>query len=241
MMQVYSELNAQKIFSTLERLESRIKERFPDSGLCKVCKEFIALAKELELLANDLKKPIWWVRITTWICLFVLLIVLFSVVRLVYHAMLVDQTGVLKKLSITDVFQASESAIQDVIFFSLAGYFLITIETRIKRRRSLKAIHKLRGLAHVIDMHQLTKDPVIITKNLPTESSPQRIMSPFELSRYLDYCSEMLSIINKIGALFSQNLLDEVVHHQVNDLSDLTQGLSAKIWQKIMIMEREIE
>jgi hypothetical protein len=239
-MQRYSELNAQKIFSTLERLESRIKERFPDSGLCKVCQEFIALAKELEHLANELKRPIWWVRITTWICLLVLLIILFSGIRLVYHVMHVDQTGVLKQFNLADVFQASESAINDIIFFSLAGYFLISIETRLKRRKSLKAIHKLRSLAHVIDMHQLTKDPVIITKNLPTESSPQRIMSPFELSRYLDYCSEMLSIINKIGALFSQNLLDEVVHHHVNDLSDLTQGLSAKIWQKIMIMEREI-
>jgi hypothetical protein len=35
----------------------------------------------------------------------------------------------------------------------------MTIETRVKRRRALRAIHELRSIAHVIDMHQLTKDP----------------------------------------------------------------------------------
>jgi hypothetical protein len=239
-MEKYSELNAEKILSTLHRLEYRILERFPHSGLLKVCKEFSVIAVELELLAYTLKKPIWWVRIITWVCVLGLLLVLFTGAKLVYHSMHVDQTGILRQLTLSDFFQATEAAINDAIFFSLAAYFLVTAETRIKRRKALKALHQLRSLAHVIDMHQLTKDPVIITKNLPTESSPERIMSPFELSRYLDYCSELLSIINKIGALFSQNLLDEVVHHHVNDLSDLTQGLSAKIWQKIMIMEREI-
>ena len=30
-----------------------------------------------------------------------------------------------------------------------------------------------------------------------TPSSPLRRMTPFELTRYLDYCSEMLAIISK--------------------------------------------
>jgi hypothetical protein len=164
------------------------------------------------------------VRIVTWFGVLVFLFVLIAAIRTLKSIHAYGSAGVWRQLSLTEFFQATESAINDVIFFSLAAYFIITAETRIKRRKSLKALHQLRSLAHVIDMHQLTKDPVIITKNLPTDSSPERIMSPFELSRYLDYCSEMLSIINKIGALFSQNLLDEVVHHHVNDLSDLTMG-----------------
>jgi hypothetical protein len=240
MSEKYSELNAEKILSTLHRLEFRIRERFPKSGLLHVCQEFNVIAKDLELLAYNLKKPIWWVRISTWAFVVILLFILIAGVRTFYHSLHVDQTGILRQLSLSDFFQATESAINDAIFFSLAAYFMIMAETRIKRRKSLKALHQLRSLAHVIDMHQLTKDPVIITKNLPTDSSPERIMSPFELSRYLDYCSEMLSIINKIGAIFSQNLLDEVVLRHVNDLSELTVGLSAKIWQKIMIMEKEI-
>jgi hypothetical protein len=33
-------------------------------------------------------------------------------------------------------------------------------------------------------------------------------MSPFELTRYLDYCSEMLSLTSKLAAVYAQNLPD---------------------------------
>lgn len=236
MVDKYSELSADKILTTLIQLESRIKERFPNAGLLKVCSEFKRIAQELEVITHNLKKPIWWVRISTWSCVVTLLFILISVLRIIYNTMLGDQPDVLHRIGVTDIFQVTESAINDLIFFSFAAYFLISAETRIKRRRALKSLHKLRSLAHVIDMHQLTKDPIYITGVHPTMSSPIRTMSEFELTRYLDYCSEMLAIISKIGALFSQNMVDEIVHSHVNDLSDLTQGLSAKIWQKIMIM-----
>src|SRR4249920_163900 len=118
----YSELNAEKILSTLHRLEYRIRERFPDSGLLKVCQEFNVIAKELELLAYTLKKPIWWVRISTWAFVVTLLFILIAGVRTLYHSMHVDQTGILRQLSLSDFFQATESAINDAIFFSLAAY-----------------------------------------------------------------------------------------------------------------------
>ena len=38
-------------------------------------------------------------------------------------------------------------------------FFLMTLETRVKRRRALEAIRELRAIAHIVDMHQLTKDP----------------------------------------------------------------------------------
>ena len=41
----------------------------------------------------------------------------------------------------------------------IAAFFFLTLETRLKRQRALKAIRELRSLAHIIDMHQLTKDP----------------------------------------------------------------------------------
>ena len=33
-------------------------------------------------------------------------------------------------------------------------------------------------------------------------------MSEFELMRYLDYCSEMLSLTGKLAALYMQNMRD---------------------------------
>ena len=62
-------------------------------------------------------------------------------------------------------------------------------------------------------------------------------MSRFELTRYLDYCSEMLSLTNKLAALYAQNLPDAVVIDAVNDIEQLTTNLSSKIWQKITILD----
>lgn len=62
-------------------------------------------------------------------------------------------------------------------------------------------------------------------------------MTRFSLARYLDYCSEMLSITSKLAALYVQYLDEALVLSAVNDIQGLTGGLSAKIWQKIMILD----
>ena len=46
-----------------------------------------------------------------------------------------------------------------IVLMGAALFFLVTIEDRLKRRRALTALHELRSIVHVIDMHQLTKDP----------------------------------------------------------------------------------
>jgi hypothetical protein len=133
-------------------------------------------------------------------------------------------------MALSDVIQTIEAAVNDLVFFGIAAYFLVSIETRIKRRRALRLIHELRSLAHIVDMHQLTKDPALIT------SDGQ--MSPAELGRYLDFCSDMLSHLGKLAALLVQNFGDSVVLAAVNEIETLTTGLSRKVWQKIAILER---
>ena len=63
-------------------------------------------------------------------------------------------------------------------------------------------------------------------------------MSPPELGRYLDYCSELLSVTSKLAALLVQYFNDEVLLGAVNEIEALTTGLSGKIWQKIRLLER---
>ncbi|MEI9900769.1 MAG: hypothetical protein WDN31_12330 [Hyphomicrobium sp.] len=46
-------------------------------------------------------------------------------------------------------------------------------------------------------MHQLTKDPSAFG-GPATSSSPQRVMTRYELVRYLSYCSEMLSLAARL-------------------------------------------
>jgi len=88
-------------------------------------------------------------------------------------------------------------------------------------------------------MHQLTKDPVTLLPDYePTETSPARDLDAVGMSRYLDYCSELLAITGKLAALYSQAVPDEGVAQAVTDIELLGSSLSRKIWQKIMILQQ---
>ncbi len=117
-------------------------------------------------------------------------------------------------------------------------FFLVSIEERLKRRDALQALNELRSIIHVIDMHQLTKDPsLLVTVAGKTSSSPARVLSSFEMTRYLDYCSEMVSLTSKVAVLFAQGFPDPVVTDVVSDIERIAAGLSQKIWQKITIVQ----
>jgi hypothetical protein len=122
------------------------------------------------------------------------------------------------------------------VFIGAAILFLISWENRIKRQRALNALHELRALAHIVDMHQLTKDPESLFRGA-SGLVPQRRMSPFELNRYLDYCSEAQSLISKIAALYVQGFQDTVLLDAVDDVEDLTAGFARKIGQKLVMLE----
>jgi hypothetical protein len=71
--------------------------------------------------------------------------------------------------------------------------------------------------------------------------SPKRQLTLPELIRYLDYCSELLSLNSKIAALYVQHFSDEVVVNAVSDVEQLCAGLARKIWQKLGIAETMAE
>ncbi len=140
--------------------------------------------------------------------------------------------------NVYSVLQGLEAAANLAVLLGAAMFFLFRIEERLKRRAALQALHELRSIVHVIDMHQLTKDPsFVVTVAGKTASSPQRVLSPFEVARYLDYCSEMVSLTSKVAVLFAQGFPDPVVTEVVSDIERVAAGLSQKIWQKIMILQ----
>ena len=61
-------------------------------------------------------------------------------------------------------------------------------------------------------------------------------VSRAELGRYLDYCSELLSLTSKIAALFVERFDDPVTLGAVTEIETLTAGLSRKVWQKISML-----
>ncbi|MGF1527221.1 MAG: hypothetical protein ACFCBW_10560, partial [Candidatus Competibacterales bacterium] len=131
------------------------------------------------------------------------------------------------------------AAVNNLVVLGAWVFFLVSLENRLKRRRVLRALHELRTVAHVVDMHQLTKDPERLSRHyVRTRHSPnEERLTPLQLSRYLDYCSEMLALVGKVAAVYAQHLDDPAVLASVNDVELLTTELSRKIWQKLMILQ----
>src|SRR2546429_5304369 len=144
--------------------------------------------------AADLRRPNVPLRIATWA---LIAIIVFVAVEALLHLRLAPRWEEFA------TFLQSSQAIQNVVFLGLAVLFLATVETRIKRRRALAALHELRSIAHIVDMHQLTKDP--------DQFLALGTMTRFDLSRYLDYCSELLSLTSKVAALYVQDSQDPVL------------------------------
>ena len=228
---MYSELKIERIEETLEVLERRVVERFPNSSLTGVTAELRTIAGATEAVVEKLRRPIWPLRIGAAMGI-AGMITIFGL--LAFAAIQVR----MQVQNISELFQASESAVNDIILLCLAIYFFLNVESRVKQRVALRALHKLRTIVHIVDMHQLSKDPEhLLAPAMRTESSPKRTMTRFELARYLDYCSELLSLTSKIAALHVQYLNDPVVLDAVNDIETLAASLSNKIWQKIMILD----
>ncbi|HUO51868.1 MAG TPA: hypothetical protein VMT93_05075 [Gemmatimonadaceae bacterium] len=226
----FRELDASKIVATIDTLERRVAERFPDSNLRQLCVALHGIALDAWARAQVVAVPNWPLRIA---------------VGALITALLVMLGGTLASLHLSASFsdfgsfaQAVNAGVNDIVLLGVGIFFLVSLERRIKRRRVLRALHEIRSLAHIADMHQLTKDPErILTPGPSTASSPERTMTRFELGRYLDYVAELLSLMSKVSALYVQRFDDEVVLGAVNEIESLTTGLSSKIWQKIVILE----
>ena len=227
-MSDYRALDPAKIIVTLERLELRIGERFPNSGLSRLCHAIADTARTAADKAAAIARPDFRLRILFGALVACGLAALLVMVLQLDYARGAD--------SVYSVLQGVDSGFNIIVLVGAAVLGVARQEKASKRAKALKDLHELRSLMHIVDMHQLTKDPSVTTGHGPrTSSSPVRL-TPFELTRYLDYCSEMLSLTAKIAALYAQSTSDDVVINTVNDLEQLAVNLSEKIWQKIALV-----
>ncbi len=221
------------IIETAERLHKRIVERFPGSGLLKVAEAVTKAAREADHKSTKIAKAHLPLRSVVWALVAALLAGVASVFLRVSSAPGFS--------SLADLLQGVDAAANIVLLLGAGILSLSRFEDGIRRRKGLALVHELKSLAHVVDMHQLTKDPETVTgETSRTESSPKRAMTPFELGRYLDYSSELLSLIGKIAAIYGRRLQDPVVLEAVDGAENLASGLSRKIWQKIAILNDRV-
>lgn len=227
----YRTVNPDLLHGTICRLEQRIGRRFPQAGLREVARELVAISDVAVRTSRHISRPIYLLRGPVYL----LLVALFGLLGL--EVLVVGRWGSIE--SVEDFIQVLEATLGTVFFLAALVAFLLSLETRWKRARALDAIHALRAMAHVVDMHQLTKDPT--EPNLGEARMPpdERPLTVDELTRYLDFCTEMLSLIAKLGVLYVQDFPDDVVVGAMDEVENLTTGLSRKIWQKITLLRAE--
>ena len=232
MATTYHVLDPDQVIKTIQTLCHRIAERFPGAGLAKVCAELLTLAGESSARAESITRSNLALRTG------IFTLIAAGVGGLFWIALLLLGSVSATADNVYSVLQGIEAAANLTVLIGATVFFLVRIEERLKRRSALKALHELRCIVHVIDMHQLTKDPgTVVSVGGKTPSSPARTLSRFELTRYLDYCSEMLSLTSKVAVLYAQKFPEPTVVEVVSDIERIAAGLSQKIWQKIMIVE----
>jgi hypothetical protein len=220
----FRELEPDKVILTMARLRKRVCERFGGAGLAAVAADLVTLGEEAARRSQALARPYLGLRVLVGIAIAAGLAAILWTLGLFSDSVLYG-----------DDLQGLDAAISVVLAAGAGAWFLLTLEERWKRTRAQRWLHDLRAFAHVIDMHQLTKDPTM--RGGPrTTSSPERAMSQFELTRYLEYCAEMLSLLGKLAALYAGQSGDHVIVAAASDVEDLTSDLGRKIWQKIMIL-----
>lgn len=220
----YDRLDPERLFETIAKVQAKIQGSFPGAGLFKLAGKLDLVARDVARGARHVQRPYWLVR------------------GLIAAAMASSGLAAAYLLGFThldlndtpnavDAIQGLE-ALFNAVFLLLAGIvFIMSVEQRLKRSRALRDLHRVRSLTHVIDMHQLSKDPAVV--GAPGE----RFAAAEELIAYLSACTDLLSLCGKIGALYAQDMDDPIVIETVNDIETLSTNLSRKIWQKILIAQ----
>ncbi|MGX9791845.1 hypothetical protein [Mycobacterium sp. MMS18-G62] len=228
------QLAADHVESTVAQLERRIHARFGERGLTKAARDLGDLVVLIQSEAGQSHARLR--RMTMAARAGSITIVAATVIALAFTL----RSAVIEGLAHTaDWVPLVESFVNDLVFAAIAVVFLWAFPERLERRSLLRMLHRLRSLAHVIDMHQLSKDPEQLNPTyVPTAQSVLHGLDADQLYHYLGYCSEMLSLTAKTAALGGEHTTDGVVLETISYIENLTTELSNKIWQKISLLPR---
>jgi hypothetical protein len=231
----YVRLAADHVGDTVAQLERRIHARFGERGLTKAVRDLGRLVELVRTEADQSHDRL--LRRTIAARAIGVVIAVATLVALVFGVRSAVVDGLARTV---DWVPLIESTVNDLVFAGIALVFLWALPERLERRTLLALLHRLRSLAHVIDMHQLSKDPEQVSSTYePTAESVRHGLDADQMHHYLGYCSEMLSLTAKTAALCAEHSADGVVLETVSTIETLTTELSNKIWQKISLLPRD--
>src|SRR5262245_34227794 len=120
-------LDADQILKTLRRLEQRIAERFPERGLLLICRDLINIGEQAQQRSTSIAKPNLALRA------FVLIAIVAAIDGLVVVGISINVP--IGTPEIFGAVQGIEAAANIVVLLGAALFFLISLETRLKRNR----------------------------------------------------------------------------------------------------------
>lgn len=221
-------LEAAAVRETVVELEQRIAARFPNRGLRKAAADLVVLIDAVHSGAAGGQGRVRVLRIASRVAMVLIL------AATVAALLLATKDAISAGLDSFRLLPLIETVVNDVVFAGIAVFFLYSFPERLQRGRLLNLLHQLRSSAHIIDMHQLSKDPEQLRPSfVPTPVSKPLELTRDEMERYLDYCSELLALVGKTAALCAEESRDSLVLETVSTVETLTVGISRKIWQKI--------
>ena len=116
----------------------------PCPGLGRVGGELLAIGEATREDVAFLRRPHWPLRLAAVALVFILVAVLVTTVTTVIG--LGDRAGAGSFGNMAEAVQAVESLVQEAVFIGIAVWFFLSLESRLKRRRALRAIHRLRSI-----------------------------------------------------------------------------------------------
>jgi len=232
----FQRLDPGAVQKTVDRLVMRITRRFPDRNLRLVAAELSGLVGEVSAQSSVDRRRNRAIGLACRVAAITIVTIAITAIILAIHDAL-PESGEVRGFQWLSVL---ESGIADLVYASIAVYFLMSLPNRLTRRRLLALLHRLRSLAHVVDMHQLTKDPERLQERFRgTDATLTFTLDAAKLENYLDYCSEILSLVGKTAALCAEESTDAVVLDTVSEVETLTVGLAREIWQKISLLRAD--
>jgi len=229
MKNYHPSLKHQVIVDRIKILSFRIHDRFPKSSLKEHSFNFVQFSKEFKMKIDNSKK--WSKMFWIWKVALMLITLVFSTLMM-DHLIKDLSDSPLETLPILNAFFN-----MSFLFFGFF-YFLFTVDRWYSRIRISELLIELKNYIHVADMHQINKDPNHFhDEYISAENSPTKSLTKFELQRYLDYTHEFISLSSKLSCLILDKFHDDQeIISSVNEVDLLCNGISSKIWQKIIVL-----
>ena len=216
-----SKLEGDSILGAIKNLRQQVEISFPDRGLRYTITELHEEAR----FANITSKKRDTRKVSTWVVTLGAPIILF--ILIIYCAIEFLEFGGNAFNSMDDV-----DGLVNLIFLSVVAGVLIRQSFKITRRTStMKQLHRIRSLVHVLDMKQQNK------KYHNKCQTNKRPLTTEENIIYLDDCSQAISLAGKVSALMIEGHNDSLVIAAVSEIDSLCNGISSKIWQKIAVLQ----